>query len=451
VEEISGNSKHSAIFHYATIIMGAFLLLIPAFYNGFPLVISDTANYISSGFMPETPWDRPITYGILMRIFSLNGFSLWLVVFMQAYIVSWLITTIIKHFSGNNFYTIACIAILSCFSSLPWICSQLIADVYTPIALLCMALLLLEQAKKFTKILLYSLYFIAVATHLSHLMLFILLLGILFITRKYFFNNAELKQVRQKILVLFLLTISTLAITANAISKSQHVFFMASMNEKGILKKYLDEHCSENDYKLCKYRDALPAGANAFLWNENSPFYKEGGNKATKDEYNKIIHATLCSRVYIPMYISTSLRFSAMQLIKFNIGDENAPYPEKSNVADKIAEYMPHHSHQYLNALQNKNELLSHLVIPNNIFTAFVLLSLLCLCAIIIKRKFFTKRIYLLIFLSITGIIINAWDCATFSSATDRYGCRMIWLIPFCVIVALINLRRAPTPSSALP
>jgi hypothetical protein len=56
------------------------LLLFDALYNGYPLIYSDTGTYLSSGFLLETPFDRPITYGIFMRISSLNGVSLWGVV-----------------------------------------------------------------------------------------------------------------------------------------------------------------------------------------------------------------------------------------------------------------------------------------------------------------------------------------------------------------------------------
>jgi hypothetical protein len=37
------------------------------------------------------------------------------------------------------------------------------------------------------------------------------------------------------------------------------------------------------------------------------------------------------------------------------------------------------------------------------------------------------------------GILINAWDCATFANAIDRLGCKMIWLIPFFSLIALFN------------
>ena len=51
--------------------------------------------------------DRPITYGLLIRLFSLNGLSLWLVVFFQAYLVSWLIFKLVKNVSGTPNFVLA--------------------------------------------------------------------------------------------------------------------------------------------------------------------------------------------------------------------------------------------------------------------------------------------------------------------------------------------------------
>ena len=55
------------------VFLGALCLMLDAFCNGFPIVYSDTSTYIASGLELETPFDRPITYGLFLRFFSLNG------------------------------------------------------------------------------------------------------------------------------------------------------------------------------------------------------------------------------------------------------------------------------------------------------------------------------------------------------------------------------------------
>ncbi|HQP01967.1 MAG TPA: hypothetical protein PK337_06695, partial [Bacteroidia bacterium] len=70
------------------VFLGTLCLMADASYNGFPIVYSDTSTYIASGLELETPFDRPITYGLFLRLFSFNGLSLWFVIFFQGLIVS---------------------------------------------------------------------------------------------------------------------------------------------------------------------------------------------------------------------------------------------------------------------------------------------------------------------------------------------------------------------------
>ena len=130
---ISGKTEDSRnIWFYPALILSSVFLLIPAFYNHYPLVNPDTGTYLASGFKPETPFDRPITYGLLIRLFSLNGLSLWLLVFIQASIVSWLLFRIFKNLANATPYILKgllTVFILSVCSSLSWIVSQVQPDV----------------------------------------------------------------------------------------------------------------------------------------------------------------------------------------------------------------------------------------------------------------------------------------------------------------------------------
>ena len=84
------------------ILLGALCFMLDAFYNGFPIVYSDTSTYIASGLEFETPFDRPITYGLFIALFSLHGSSLWLVVFAQAIILAYLIFLLVSLVTGKK-------------------------------------------------------------------------------------------------------------------------------------------------------------------------------------------------------------------------------------------------------------------------------------------------------------------------------------------------------------
>ena len=101
-------------------------------------------------------------------------------------------------------------------------------------------------------------------------------------------------------------------------SKAPHVFIMGHLDDTGILKKFLDENCSKDEYKdckLCQYKDSLPIDIASFVWGSDM-VKKSGGWQDRKDEYNKIIKATLVHPKYFLMNISKSFSYGLVQLTK---------------------------------------------------------------------------------------------------------------------------------------
>lgn len=425
--------------YYLLLIAGAILLSLPAFINGYPLVNSDTSTYLSSGFKPETPWDRPITYGILMRIFSLNGLTMWTVVFMQAYIICWLVALLIKHICGDKHrlrFSLLIILSLSIFTSLSWVTSELIADVYTGIAILCVSLILINNESKLNTILLYILFFTSIATHSSNLVSFIITLILLLIISKFLFKTEKLRIRRRAILLLLVLTAATISIMGASIAKSKQMFFVGSLLEKGILKPALDELCVDSAYNLCKYKDALPADVNFFLWDANGPLMLEGGWSNTRAEYAHIINKTMSEPKYSAMFIKASAVFTIRQLSMFNIGDGNSPFPVNSNVYNTLHQYLPHESTAFVNSGQNRADIKSYLLLPNKIIYAVVFISILILAVGIFRYKqILPHNFYILFAVVVIATTINLWSCATFAQLNGRYGCRVMWLIPMLAIM----------------
>lgn len=435
--------KHYNIQYYVALIISAFLLMAPAIFNGYPLVNSDSSTYIESGFIPDAPWDRPITYGLLLYAFSLGGVSMWLAIFMQGYIVSWLISRFIVHFSSRKnipVYTLVTVLVLSVTTGASWVVSELIADIYTPIAIMCLLLLLTSEEKKTNRIIHYSLFFIAVATHVSHLIMFSITLILLLVLRNYFSKRENKKKYTASILIMLLLTVSTVGIMGAAMSKSKHVFFMASLLDKGVLKMILDDNCATNNYTLCKYKDNLPEDPNQFMWGENSPMQKEGGWKATQKEYNEIISHLYSNGRYIAEYIKTSLLFTTEQLGSFKTGDGNTPFPAGSNVHQTIQQYIPHEAKDFVSAKQNRRNIREELFIPNMVIYLTVVISLAVLI-ITFRNKKQSYHLKTAIAICILCLIINAWDCATFSMVNGRYGCRVMWLLPLFAMVTMLRKR----------
>lgn len=426
--------------YYAALAISSLLLIIPAFYNRYPLMNPDTATYLASGFKPETPFDRPITYGILIRLFSLNGASLWFLVFIQAWIVSWLIFKIIKNFSGNKPYVLKSLCIsgfLAVGSSLSWLVSQVQPDLYTSVAVLCIILILMNKEGKVDKWLLYLLFFIAVAVHMSHPLLFCLMAAVLFCAASFFSEKENLRIVRQKALLLIFLSALSFVVMGSAFSKSKHVFFMGSLLEKGILKKYLNDNCAVKNYKLCAYKDELPLKSDDFIWVDSSPLYKVGSWKGSKEEFNNIIQDILTTPKYLQMFISATVRQAGAQACAINIGDGNSSFPPGSNVNQRVSEYFPGEVTRFNNDRQNIRTFENNLQLPNFVFTAIVIISILVLAILFFTCRFKSKDMRLIAIVCLAGILLNCLDCAAFSVVNGRFGCKMIWLLPFCSVLLI--------------
>lgn len=428
---------------FFSVLTGAFPLMVDAFYNGFPIVYSDTSTYLASGFELETPVDRPITYGLFVRISSLNGVSLWMVVFFQAIILSYLIFLLIKQITDEKSYLkIALVAtlFLSLFTGLSWTVSQVMPDIFTPIALVSAVLILVGRLRKNTLLFVFLIYAISVMMHLSHILMFSLIILVVFLVKKFILPPDRNARATRNLAIMFLITIGSVIMMGSSLAKSKHVFFMGAMAEQGILKKYLDEHCVTDKYLICAYKDSIPKTFNDFVWKEDSPLYKMGGWKATKKEYSEIISGTLTEPKYIALHIKESVKATFRQLIRFDIGDGNGVFSKGTLLHERVSRYFKHDLASYESSRQNQSSLY-YLQGINIIFRIVVVISILFIFIILIIKKFVRNfKLNALLFISFTTILINAWDCGTFSMVTDRFGCKLTWLVPFVAVIYLLEI-----------
>lgn len=408
-------------------------MLWPALVNGFPFVYSDTSTYISSGFELKTPIDRPIVYGLFIRLAGLNGLSIWGVVFLQSFIVVYLIRELLIRcfdITSTRFYLLL-LFFLTLFTALPWVCCLLLPDIFTPVLVLSALIIAFERYKKIN-FLHHFIFLFSCAMHLSHF-----LFALVFILTLYLFRKKIAYQTHSKsgwrFSLLFLLVGLSIVPALSALSKSKHVFFMGAMVEHGIVKTYLDENCADNNYKLCLYKDSLPQKAYEFIWDEKSPFYKTGGWKANKKEFNEIIRATLTQPKYIWLHIRASVKATFDQLTMFKVGDGMGKFDKETLLYKRLGEYF-NAAERHEKSLQfSKNTTLFSL--PNTIQTVTVVLSLILLLAIFAWRKTHTQLRATVFILA--AILWNAWCCGTFANAIDRLGSKMVWLVPCMAFVAV--------------
>lgn len=431
------NTFYTKLIYFTAAVL---MLIWPAMVNGFPFIYNDLSTYLASGFELKTPFDRPITYGIFLRIASLNGFSLWGVIVVQAILVSWLIFKMLVVFLKDAItlqHCLVCMLILCAFTPLPWICSLLMPDIFTPLLVLSLVLIL-YNGNSTNSIGLYVVFFFSCTMHLSHFMFAFLVLVLYLIVKKRLFAPRRLGTI--KITVLFLLVGISVIPGASALSKSKHVFFLGAMVEHGIVKTYLDDNCSNHSLALCQYKDSLPTRAYEFIWDKTSPFYKIGGWKQTKKEFNEIIFATLTQPRYIWLHIKASVLATLDQLRLFYVGDGLGRFDETTELYERLEKFIPNDIAMHKKSLQYSQNR-SLFSIPNYFIFASTLISF---CLLIFLLVFKSQQLSMAekntMWFILAILVLSAWNNGTFANALDRLGAKMVWLIPFLAFIVVSKI-----------
>jgi hypothetical protein len=315
------------IFFY---IIGSFTLLIPAFYNGYPLIYSDTGSYVFNGMELTIPKDRPIMYGLFIHLFSLN-FSLWLVLFIQSFIVFYVLWHVyklaIKPTTSKGFFILS-MALMSWFTGLGWYTSQIMPDIFTIVTLCTLVLLLFKKNHSRLQTIIFSLLLIfSMNTHFSNYLIAILTIIILFIiTRRNGISNAK-KEVSFRLPVL--VTILAIAVGSMTnfivvntfkISQNSHVFLMGKMLDSGVLKSFLDNNCATKKYAFCDCKNTLPETSRNLLWDADSPLQKNGEWSNSEASYNEILIDIFTNPKHLSLFLYNNFCSSITQLFQNDVG-----------------------------------------------------------------------------------------------------------------------------------
>jgi len=445
---------------FSVLLSGTLLLCWAAFYNGFPLIYSDTSTYLESGFTLETPLDRPIMYGILLRIFSLNGTTVWGIILAQTFLLTSLIYLTVRSLSVNRKSamqkTAAVTGILALLSGLPWLTSELIADIFSPICVLVFYLILFsDNAGRKLKVLLYVILILSLACHISNVLIVLALTACVSLIS--FFRKRKGKAVRVHRRDLILISVSALLALSTmgaSISKSRHVFMMGHLIETGILNAYLDDHCATQDISFCKYRDRIPPGAETFIWNSDgdSVLILTGGWLGSREEYSGIISETFSTPKYLRMHVTAAISGTLRQLVAIRVGEGMGAYDPSLTVSRRLKQYFPGEYNQYLASRQSKDEMGSFPVIDpiNGSATAISLLVLATWFFTGRKKSVMKSPLTILVTTLAGAYFLNCAICASLATVANRFGARFSWMAIMVAVLLIADMIRNNRKKTAL-
>jgi hypothetical protein len=428
--------------------LGIALLLWPALYNGFPLIFSDTGTYISQVMERHLGWDRPPFYSLFLYLTGW-GRSLWPPVILQALLSVLLISRVRRLVwpRSGAVTDLIVILVLSIATSLPWTAAELIPDIFTPLLVLGLFLLIFDHRLPRLWRLGLTLSLGAIMTmHLTNLPLY---LGLcLTILPLRFFSGGRLPWrhiVAAPVLAaLALMAVNLIGSGQASLSPFGATFYLARLLANGPARQTLATDCPREPWALCGYRNRIGTSADAFLWQPDSPLYQAGGPKALIGQTKQIIARTIAEH---PQAVARQAAVDTLrQLILFKSGDGLRPWRATAGATirrdfppDAVAAFASGRQACGKPLLPGWLQWVTLTVESLGIAgTAFILILRLC-------RRSSPSLLAWLAGMVLLALLGNAILTGSLSGPHDRYQSRVMWLP---VLVVLLQAGRWSRPAS---
>jgi hypothetical protein len=436
--------SRKALERLAALLLGLLALLVPALLNGFPLLFADSGGYLARPFERTLALGRSAFYGVFLA--AGIPFDFWPNILIQAALTVWIIRMVLRELGwpGSGVFVLVMTA-LTIFSSLPWYASQLMPDIFVPLAVLAFHLLAFarEGLRKHEAILLGVVIAAAMASHMSILALLgallLLAFALLFLRQWFDLPRPRLPgPVAAVISGILLALFSNLAIAGQfAFTPGGSTFLFARLLQDGIVSRYLDDHCPDPDLRLCPLRAELPPNADDWLWG-NSPLGKLGGWEEFEPEARRIILRSMID--YPSAHIRAALRATAEQLITLATG-EGMHSSDNWHAAAMLRGYAPDTVASFMASRQQHDGFDFGAINLVQVPVALAATAMLPVSMFLFRRS--EPRLSRFATTLLFAILTNAAVCGIFSGPNARYQSRIAPLAVLGALVALLELWRA--------
>jgi hypothetical protein len=437
----------------AAYLAAAAILLLPAIWNGFPLLEYDTGGYLARWFEGVLTVSRSTTYGLFLT----TGLPLdfWPIVILQAAATVWIIGLLLRVHRFNLYpaglFTI--IAALAVTTALPWLASELLTDIFAGLAVLALYVLVChgDWIAPPERVGLVVFTGFAASTHsATYAVLLVLSAAALMLwlfDRKRIAGAALARAAAALVLGAAMLFAANFVVAKQlAWTPGGYAIAFARMLQDGIVTRYLDDHCPDLRLKLCPYRSELPLDADEFLW-DGPIFDKLGRFAGLSDEMRTIVLESL--RDYPGMQIKAALVATARQLLAVGTGEGIVSDMWHTHWA--IEQYAPSTA-PAMHAARQQRQVIDFTAI-NAIHEPVAWAAMALLPALIILGLWSANfaDVGRLAATIAVALLANAAVCGVISNPHDRYGSRMVWIAVFATALTawrLLVLIRARTAHS---
>lgn len=431
----------------AAVLAGALLLIWPAFFNGYPLLFSDSGGFLHQTLGPLMLWDKPYIYGPFLHGFHWR-ISLWGPVIAQGLILSHLLwlTQRVTRGDATPFWHIGLCAFAALATTAPFSAALLMPDIFAPIVVLGLFLLGFGAAAltRFERGYLVLLVALGIAAHLAHLPLALGLCVIALLLRLWRYPARLLAMALPVVLAVAMLMITNaIGHGRFALSPYGASFMLARLQEDGPATALIKARCPDAGWYLCAFTDLLPMPANDFLWAPDSPVNRDAagnprflGGMMLAPEAGQIVAETLRAD---PLGVARAMAGNALlQLGAFGIGDTLDEAHFSVAVRPRIQQgFSPRELAAFDQARQVRGLLKDALTPLNPFHLLVVLLSLPILAWAAWRGQGLALALTLFLFAAVLG---NALICGGLSAPHPRYGARIMWLLPVAALLCSLGI-----------
>lgn len=444
----------------AAFAVATMLLLVPAIWNGFPLLFYDTGAYLGRAFFDTLSPGRSAVYGFFLG--AGHWWNFWPAVIAQSLVTVWTVALFLRtqDLGHRPILLVVLFALFTAATGLPWIAGQLMPDVFAGLAVLALYLLVFraDALARWERVALVVLLAFSASIHNATLAVIVVMLAAGLAVR---FAKPQLVPAIGLARVAAAIAISVvMLLTANfavtgrlAWTPGGSAFIFSRLVHDGIAHRFLEDNCPDPRYELCKYRARLPYHANDFLWHEGDrgAFAAIGGFDGGAEEMREITLKSVWQ--YPALHVTTAIQSTVAQL--FAVGTGWGIVYDVWDAYGHIEKLTPEAVPAAHSARQRLNQLSFDAINSLHAPVAWISMAILALFMLLAWRLREFRAFGPLAATFSVALLANAFVCGVLSNPHDRYGSRIAWIAVLFVAVALARavpvLRTRPAEPAAAP
>ncbi|GAA4008889.1 hypothetical protein GCM10022211_23310 [Sphingomonas humi] len=212
-------------------------------------------------------------------------------------------------------------------------------------------------------------------------------------------------------------------------------FLTARLIDDGPGMRFIQERCATRRFYVCEFRDRLPQASDIFLWDPDPArgvfnTLDPAGKRRIAEEQGSFVLAVVLA--YPGEVLASTTRSAAHQLGLMRLSefrDIDLGRGDAVSAPDAV-----------VTGLHDAGRLAPYVDAYANLSLVVAVLALLAL-PFLVRMKLVDGRVAIMI---VAGVLVNALVCGGLSTPHDRYGARVLWVLPLLAASAMARL--APSP-----